>query len=118
LPVSSGLHPYFKVKTEDKKQIEFLLNWNNKVETDFESRSIGGTDSINNPGSFQVFMPGIGKLQFAYSGLYKKVWIRSEEGKDFVCIEPVMNNKGGLIDNPQIIKPGENLVLENSISLI
>ena len=65
----------------------------------------------------EVIIPNLGTLVFHVSKEYKKIWIWSQSGKDFICIEPVMRDPGGLIENPEKIKVGDTLSAYLSISL-
>ena len=115
MPISMGLHPYFKVPDENKKDIKFNFAGGEIIEKDFANWSQGGTTSIDNPklkdpnAVLKIDIPGLGTLIMDVSMEYQKIWIWSVPGEDFICIEPVMRNEGGLIDNPEMIKPGETL---------
>ena len=50
-----------------------------------------------------------GTLIIDLSPEYKKIWIWSMVGKDFICIEPIMRDAGGLIENPENIPPKKTL---------
>jgi len=114
-PVSMGLHPYFKVKNEDKKNIKFDFEGGEEIEKDFDNWSEGGTTSIDNPklkdpeAVLRVTFPGLGTIVMDVSKEYKKIWVWTEPGKDFVCVEPVMRDDNGLLDDPEMVKPKETL---------
>ncbi|MDD3302842.1 MAG: hypothetical protein PHN31_04740 [Candidatus Gracilibacteria bacterium] len=105
LPISCGLHPYFYVKNEDKENIVFSSQEDNF----YDIWSIGGTKVLDNKGSFYVDFNDDYKLKIDYDLNYKNIWIRSEEGKDFICIEPVLRNENGLLDNPFIVEAGKSV---------
>jgi galactose mutarotase-like enzyme len=69
--------------------------------------------SIDNPkledpeAVVEVKIPELGTLIIDISPEYKKIWVWSMSDKDFVCIEPVMRDSNGLIDDPENIKPQE-----------
>ena len=111
MPISMGLHPYFKVPDEKKKDIKFNFAGGEKLEKDFSYWSQGGTVRIDNPklkdpnAVLRIEIPELGTLVMAVSEEYQKILIWSLPGQDFVCIEPVMRNDGGLINNPEMIKP-------------
>ena len=115
MPVSMGLHPYFKVPNSEKKNIKFNFPGGELVEEEFEKWSQGGTTCIDNPkmtdadAVLRVEIPGLGTLVMDVSEEYKKIWIWSLPGQDFICVEPVMRNSGGLIDDPEMVKPSETL---------
>lgn len=115
LPISMGLHPYFKVPNElnedsyeQKKKIKFNFKGGDFVEENIEKWANGKAISIDNPNtSMEIGIPLHGTLVIEASKEYQKIWIWSQPGKDFICIEPVMRDKGGLVNDPEEIKPGE-----------
>ena len=114
-PISMGLHPYFKVKNEDKEKIKFDFEGGKEIESDFDNWSEGGTTMIDNPklqdpeAILRVEIPGLGTIVMDISQEYKKIWIWTMPGEDFVCVEPVMRNPNGLVDDPEMVKPGEKV---------
>ncbi len=113
MPISSGLHPYFKVTSEEKKNIRFNFPDGKIAEEQIEKWANDEYISINNPDvPIEIFIPNLGTLVFEISKEYKEIWVWSQAGKDFICIEPVMRSIGGIISDPVKIKPGErNIVL-------
>jgi galactose mutarotase-like enzyme len=108
MPVSFGLHPYFKVAHDLKKDIKFDFEGGKLIEEQVEVWSNDGTTSIDNPGvPMRIKIPGLDVLILNVSKEYKKIWIWSKPGEDFICIEPVMRNEGGIINDPEMIKPGD-----------
>jgi len=111
LPLSMGLHPYFKVPQDKKKGIKFNFEGGKFIEEQVEIWANGRSISIDNPkvkdstAVMEVMIPTLGTLMIDVSPEYKKIWIWSMPGKDFVCIEPVMRDEGGLVDDPEKIKP-------------
>lgn len=111
LPISMGMHPYFKVSNEEKKNIKFNFKGGEEVEKQVDKWANGKAVSIDNPklkdpnAVVKVFIPNLGELIIDARIEYEKIWIWSMPGKDFVCVEPVMRDKNGLIDNPSLIKP-------------
>lgn len=114
MPVSMGLHPYFRVSEEKKKEVELYVN-DKKIETNFEKWSKGEAVSIDNPklenpdAIFRVAIPDLGTIAMNASLEYKKIWIWTQPGKDFICVEPVMRDAGGLVNDPELIKPEQTL---------
>ncbi|MFA5840835.1 MAG: hypothetical protein WC847_01000 [Candidatus Paceibacterota bacterium] len=110
LPLSMGLHPYFKVPQDKKGEIKFNFEGGRAIEEQVEIWANGKAISIDNPrvkdpnAVMEVVIPSLGTLVIDVSPFYKKIWIWSMPEKDFVCIEPVMRNKGGLVEDPEIIK--------------
>ena len=123
MPLAMGLHPYFKVPNEEKNNIKFNFEGGDTVEQQIEVWANGGTVSIDNPrlknpdAVMEVLIPGIGTLVIDTSIEYEKIWIWSLPGKDFICIEPVMRDIGGLVDNPQMVKPKESYSASVNLSL-
>ncbi|OGI89419.1 hypothetical protein A2911_02530 [Candidatus Nomurabacteria bacterium RIFCSPLOWO2_01_FULL_40_15] len=111
LPLSMGLHPYFKVPQDKKGGIKFNFDGGKFIEEQVEVWANGKAISIDNPkvkdpnAVMEVVIPGLGTLVIDASPEFKKIWIWSMPGKDFVCVEPVMRNKGGLIEDPEKIRP-------------
>jgi len=118
LPLSFGFHPYFKVPGEEdsntkKKNIKFNFEGGNLIEEQVETWANGKAISIDNPkvknpeAIMEIEIPGLGTLSIEASPEYKKIWVWSMPEKDFICVEPVMRNKNGLINDPEKIKPKE-----------
>jgi galactose mutarotase-like enzyme len=117
MPVSSGFHPYFKVPSQKKKDIKFNFNGGKFVEQQIEKWGNGEFVSIDNPNSpLEVKIPSLGTLILSISKEYQKIWVWSQEGKDFICIEPVMRDKGGIVIDPELIKPKETLTATYNIT--
>jgi galactose mutarotase-like enzyme len=118
ISISSGFHPYFKVLSEEKKNIEFNFKGGEIVKEKTEIWANGKAVSIENPNTpIEVNIPGLGVLVFNISKEYKRIWVWSMEGKDFICVEPVMRDKGGIITDPEKIKPGETHISSFNILL-
>lgn len=110
MPVSMGLHPYFKVPFGNKKGIRFEFEGGQIIE---ESISTWANEdhavSIENPkvkdpnAVMKIIIPDFGTLILDASSEYKRIWVWSLKEKDFVCVEPVMRDSGGLADNPEMI---------------
>ncbi len=113
LPVAMGLHPYFKVPDARKAEILFNFEGGKYIEEKIGQWSQGTFISIDNPkikdpkANMEVIIPELGTLLIDASVEYKKIWIWSQPGKDFICIEPVMRDPNGLVDDPQEIAPGK-----------
>lgn len=123
MPVSMGLHPYFKVPNERRRDIKFDFPGGDQFASRFEEWSEGQMVSVDNPKGedpnavLRIEIPDLGVLVFDVSKEYQKIWIWSEPGADFVCIEPVMRNPNGLVDDPEMIKPGETFTASLNIKL-
>lgn len=124
LPLSMGLHPYFKVPNDEKNKIQFNFEGGNEIEEKAEVWINGKAISINNPkikdpnAIMEVIIPSLGSLIIDASIEYEKIWVWSMLGKDFVCIEPVMRDKDGLINNPEKVKPNEKFSAKVNFKLI
>jgi galactose mutarotase-like enzyme len=124
LPIAMGLHPYFRVPHDEKTNIRFNFEGGALIEQQIEQWANGKMVSIDNPkvsnpaAVMEVVTPGLGILRIDASPEYRKIWIWSEPGKDFICIEPVMRDIGGLIKNPELVKPGEIFTASVNFSIV
>lgn len=113
LPISMGLHPYFKVPQNKKNEIKFNFEGGKFIEEQIENWANGKYISIDNPkvknpnAVMEIVIPSLGILEINASSEYKKIWIWSLPEKDFICIEPVMRDVEGLVGNPENIKINE-----------
>lgn len=121
MPVSSGLHPYFKIPNEEKKNIKFNFKGGEIIANQIDKWGNGEAVFFDNPNEpIEIYIPGIGVLAFTASEEYKKFVFWSQEGKDFICVEVFMEELGGIIKNPIIIRPGQsnyatlNIMLKNN----
>ncbi len=123
LPISIGLHPYFKIPSGEKKNIKFNFEGGKSIEEQINIWGNGGTVYIDNPkidnpdALIEIEIPSLGTLILNLSREYKKIWIWSLPGKDFICIEPAMGELNGLVNNPQLIQPGNIFTLSVSFYL-
>lgn len=113
MPVSFGLHPYFYVSNNEKGNVIFNFPSGIEIKDNFDAWSSGGTVSIDNPKenghNVEIVLPEIGRISIDASSIYKKIWVWSLPGKDFICIEPIMRDEGGIINNPEIVKSGQKI---------
>jgi len=108
IPISMGLHPYFRAPCDKKNEIKFLFPGGQEIESHFDMWSNGTFYSVPNPGvDLEVIIPELGTLVLNISKEYKHIWVWSLPGKDFVCIEPVIRDPGGLVHDPEMVLPGE-----------
>jgi galactose mutarotase-like enzyme len=118
IPVSFGLHPYFKSPANKKNKIKFNFEGGKYIEEQNEAWANNKDIYIDNPKvPMRIDIPELGTLIMTAQPEYKKIWIWSQSEKDYICIEPVMRKKGGLIDDPEIIKPGETFSASVNFSL-
>ncbi len=123
MPVAMGLHPYFWVSNDKKKDIKFAFPGGKYIEDNVEKWANGEMVSTENPkvndpdAVLRIEIPGLGTLVMDVSAEYQKIWVWSLPDKDFICIEPVMRNIGGLISDPEMVKPGETLSGRVSLQL-
>jgi len=124
MPVSFGLHPYFKVPNEEKNNIKFNFEGGKFIEENIEVWANGKAISVDNPKTkdpsaiIEISVPSIGKLVIDASVEYKKIWVWSMKDKDFICIEPVMRDKNGLVDDPEKVKPKATFLSNVNIKLL
>ncbi len=104
MPISMGLHPYFPVVEGQKKKFLLDLVGKEKGESSFEEWLSGEAVSIDNPGNSRLPLSGKFNLAMQISEEYKKVWIWTQPGQDFVCVEPVMGDVGNIRSNPTLVK--------------
>ena len=105
MPISMGIHPYFKVSSNEKENIAFNFPGGEIVKNETEKWSNDGTTSIDNPQNLEVEIPTIGKINIKTTSEYQKIWVWSMSDKNFICIEPVMRDVNGLVENPEKIQP-------------
>lgn len=124
LPIAMGLHPYFRVPQEEKRNIVFE-NFarvdsardargrevpgarGKRVEECADIWSAGGAVSLANEGvPLRLALPRVGTIELAASLEYRRLWVWSEPEKDFVCVEPFMRERGGLAQDPELVAPG------------
>ena len=123
LPVAMGLHPYFRVLNEEKENIRFDFDGGSEIEEQFEIWANSGTVSIENPrvkdptAEMRISLPSLGTLIIEASPEYRRIQVWSLPGEDFVCIEPVMRDVGGLVDDPEMVEPQESLSAQMKIRL-
>jgi galactose mutarotase-like enzyme len=123
LPISMGLHPYFKVPSGEKKNIKFNFEGGKYIEEQINSWGNGETLIIDNPKVInseeviEIDIPTLGTLIIDISPMYKKIWVWSMPGKDFICIEPAMRGTNGLIDSPHMVEPNGKFKASFSIKL-
>ncbi len=120
LPIAMGLHPYFKVENDKKKNIQFNFEGGKYIEEQFYNWSEGNFISIDNPkihnpqAVMNIVLPNVGTLMIDASVEYKKIWIWSLPGENFICIEPVMRDVQGLVNDPELLMP--NAVFSGSVN--
>jgi len=106
MPISTWLHPYFRIPEWKKEEIQFNFIWWKEVEKLVNIWSNDGTITFENPWKpFKVNIPWLWTLTIEVSSQYKKFWVRSLPWKDFICIEPVMWNEWAIANNPVIVEP-------------
>ena len=111
MPISMGIHPYFKVPSNEKENIDFNFQGGEIIKNETEKWSKDGTTSIDNPkladqsAKLEINIPSLGTLTITSSSEYQKIWVWSMSDKNFICIEPVMRDVNGLVENPEKIQP-------------
>ncbi|MEI7810154.1 MAG: hypothetical protein WCI41_01180 [bacterium] len=114
LPIAMGLHPYFNIPSkanedvfELKKKIKFNFKGGEEVAEKIDEWANSKYISIDNTGKpMEIDIPNLGTIILEFSKEYKKIWIWSNKGDNYICIEPVMRDSNGLVNDPEKIKPG------------
>jgi len=103
MPISTWLHPYFRIPNWVKKsEIKFLFEWWKKIESELENWE--NTLFLDNPWTpLKIKIPWIWIITIEVSDEYRRLWIWTLPWKDFVCIEPVMWDPWNLEGNPVVI---------------
>ncbi len=118
MPIAMGLHPYFKVPAAERQNIVFDFPGGEQAKQNAEIWMNDGTVSLDNPGvPMRLIVPTLGTLVLTASPEYKKVWIWSKPDSDFICIEPVMRDEGGIVNDPRLIAPSDTISASLSVSL-
>jgi galactose mutarotase-like enzyme len=121
--ISAGLHPYFKVSDAEKNNIKFDFEGGEIAQNKVEDWSDDEYISIDNPkikdpnALLKILIPNLGMLIIDIPVDYQKIWIWSMSGRDFFCIEPVMRDVNGFLDNPKKLKPKETFKLKVNFKL-
>ncbi len=118
MPFAPGHHTYYKVSPSQKKDV--LLDNKMWVDDSMKSRWIAGEETldIENPWSCKINIPGTGELQLDFDEKFKRLRLRSEKDKWFVCIEPVIDNAKRWLQSSILTQPGEILKIWFSIKLL
>lgn len=108
LPISFGLHPYWNIPLGDKSLIEWNFAWGDIIARDIDTWSRGGTTRIDTPddGIVSFTISWVGTIELQLSSEFRRLWIWSLQGRDFVCVEPVMWDDGNIMRIPVKIPRG------------
>lgn len=117
MPIAMGLHPYFQVPEEKKKEVLSGLIGKEKADKKFDEWQKGNTVIINNPEDLKLSVPGLGRIKMKASKEYEKIWIWTQPDQNFICVEPVMRDVEGLVEDPELIEPGESFSGKVNFSL-
>ncbi len=110
MPVSMGLHPYFRVPHGQKHLIKFDFPGGENIQAEPPADDPNRAEKFDNPNTpFRVIIPELGTLVLDVSKEYRRIWIWSMKDRDFVCIEPVMRDAGGLVRDPELVPPGQSV---------
>lgn len=109
MPISTGLHPYFNISTWNKSEVDWKIEWWDDVKNDIDIWSVWWTWEYKVPADKKIVftIPDVWEISLELSDDYKKFWVWSLEDKDFVCVEPVMNSVGWIVNSPVLVKPWE-----------
>jgi galactose mutarotase-like enzyme len=111
MPIAPWLHPYFFIPENKKDEFYLEKNWE-KIEE--YKKYHWETIYTKNPWKFQAYL-WENVLEFDYAEAFQKLWLRSEPGKDFLCIEPTFWDEGALITNPCILESSEEKTFSTTI---
>lgn len=103
MPISMGLHPYFPVAEQQKKEFLSDLIGKEKAGNSLGEWLGGEAISIDNPGILTLPLSEKFNLRMKISQEYKKIWLWTLPGQDFVCVEPVMGDVGNIRNNPTLV---------------
>lgn len=125
MPISMGLHPYFKCPRTRKTEIEWNFPGGEIVKKEIDIWMNDGTTDIENPkvkdpsAQIKIKLPDLGELIMDASKEYQRILIWSADPNcEYVCIEPVMRSDNGLNDNPEMVIPGETFIARVNLKLI
>jgi hypothetical protein len=111
------------VPADRKGEIKFNFPGGELAQPQIDKWANGKSISLANPSTekglvpLRLYIPELGNLIITASPEYRRIWVWSLKDMDFVCIEPVMRDYGGLVNNPELIQPGETFSPEIKIEL-
>lgn len=111
IPVAPWFHPYFLISENKKDEFFLEKNWE-KIEE--YKKYHWETIYTKNPWKFQTYL-WENTLELDYSETFQKLWLWSEPGKDFLCIEPTFWDEGALIENPCVLQSNEEKIFSIKI---
>lgn len=104
MPISTWLHPYFRVPEWKKQDIKWNFEWWDKIAKQVNIWANDWTITFENTETpLSIFIPSLWELTIEVSPEYKKFWVWSLPEKDFVCIEPVMEDEWWIVNNPIMV---------------
>ncbi len=130
MPISMGLHPYFRVPKGRKNEVEIDFG-DDALNAEIEKKKSGDKGwlageamIVENPKlksenekdkilKIKIKIPEVGIIAMDIFKEYESIWIWSKESEkededDFICVEPVMRKPGGLTsERPGIVNPHE-----------
>lgn len=120
LPFAFWLHPYFDIPQWKKDEIEWLFQWGDKIKNEIGNWSNDGTTYLDIPEDkiIKFKIPWVGTIRMELSLDFKRLWVWSLPGKNFVCVEPVFWDEDTLITNPVIVAKWEKYTSFMKVSLI
>lgn len=114
MPISMGLHPYLYVPADQKSNVVFDFPGGEIVSKERDKWLNGTAVSIKNPSTarrvvpLRIYFLDFGRvIIMTVSSQYQRIWVWSLPSKDFICIEPVMRDVGGLANDPKLVKSGK-----------
>lgn len=118
LPVAFWLHPYFDIPEWNKEDIAWLFKWGEQITNEIENWSNDGTTYLDIPEDkiIKFKIPWVGTITIEVSKDFKRLWIWSIPGKNFVCVEPVFWDEDTLV-HENCIKVDWKSSLKSSIRI-
>ncbi|WML49026.1 aldose epimerase [Neobacillus sp. PS3-34] len=125
MPIYAGFHPYFKTTTKQLKIDTDATEYLDYNDMEFKKFSkvidIDQKESYalkTKTGAFQFFLDDIGSsINLTYNPDFPYVVLWSEEGKDFVCVEPWMAKTDELNRKEELTRISPNESLQTSIAI-
>jgi galactose mutarotase-like enzyme len=110
LSVAFWLHPYFDIPEWNKEDIEWLFKWGEQIKNEIENWKNNGTTLLDIPEDkiIKFKIPWVGTITIEVSEDFKRLWIWSLPGKNFVCVEPVFWDQDTIVHKNCVKIPWES----------
>lgn len=117
MPFSPWHHTYYQVNPEQKLDVTLSKNIDLSEEDRVAWLKWEKTVQITNPWTIDIYIPGKPVYNVEYDSNYKTIWLRSEPGKWFICIEPVVTHANQFKESALYIELNETKQLEFTINI-